>query len=90
LALPVWDALMGRVVSLGRRQRRQLPKCAGRDLPHLFVLPADWHKMLFTWPIRIVLTVSILIALRRDYDAGWVWSGAATPGLLASHVVINV
>jgi hypothetical protein len=46
--------------------------------------------MLLNWLIRIVLTVYILIALRRAYAVGWAWSGAATLGLLASYVVINV
>jgi hypothetical protein len=62
----------------------------GRDLLHLFVPAADWHNMLLNWLIRIVLTVYILIALRRAYAVGWAWASAATLGLLASYVVINV
>lgn len=61
-----------------------------RDLAQLIVAPADWQNILLNWLIRIVLTVYILVALRRVYDFAWAWSAAATLGLLAAYVVVNV
>jgi hypothetical protein len=60
------------------------------DLLQLVVPPADWHYVVINWFVRIVLTVYILVALRRVYATGWAWSAAATLGLLASYGVINV
>ena len=38
----------------------------GMTLLHVFVPPADWHNALLTWSVRLVMTVYIVIALRRN------------------------
>ena len=61
----------------------------GMSLLHVLVPPADWHNALLNWTVRCVLTVYVVIALRRVYGIAWHWSIAATAGLFLAYVLIN-
>lgn len=60
------------------------------DFLYLFVAEADWHNSALNWLVRGIMTVYVVIALRRVYRVGWGWSAAATAGLFTAYVLINV
>jgi hypothetical protein len=62
----------------------------GMDFVHLFVARADWHNVVLNWVVRAVMTIYVVIALRRVYALTWGWSIAATTGLFTAYVLINV
>lgn len=59
------------------------------DLLHLFIPPADWHNSALNWVVRGVMTVYVVIALRRVYGVTWGWSAAATISLFIAYILIN-
>jgi hypothetical protein len=59
------------------------------DLLYAFVPRADWHNSALNWVIRFVMTVYVIVALRRAYRVAWHWAVAATIGLFAAYIVIN-
>jgi hypothetical protein len=61
----------------------------GMSLLHVLVPPADWHNAFLNWTVRCVVTVYVVIALRRVYGIAWHWSIAATAGLFFAYVLIN-
>ncbi len=62
----------------------------GMSLVHVLVPPADWHNALLNWTDRCVMTVYVVIALRRVYGIAWHWSIAATAGLFLAYVLFNI
>lgn len=61
----------------------------GMDLLHAFVPRDDWHNSALNWLIRSVMTIYVVMALRRVYRVAWHWSTAATAGLFLAYVLIN-
>jgi hypothetical protein len=59
------------------------------EVVHVFVAPADAHYAVVNWILRAVMTIYVVLALRRVYDVNWARSAAATVGLFAFYVVIN-
>lgn len=62
----------------------------GMNLLHVIVPPAGWHISLLNWIIRGIMTIYVVIALRRVYRASWWWSGTAALGLFLAYILINV
>jgi len=62
----------------------------GAGLVERLAPPADWHNALLNWSIRVVVMAYIVIALRRAYAIGWMWSTAAALGLIGAYILVNL